>query len=164
MAFQKILTCLAALGLSCGTWVFIAGPGFPSSHGVQAPQLQPMGLAAPRHVGSYFPDQGSNPHPPALEGGLLTTRPPGKSLINKSLINLDKHVLNRSLNKRLDTALNETGSKASSGSKDNSAQSSTAGFLVSGHKARNCQVNLPKLGSDQMGLLDSQASSLKGPF
>ena len=85
-------------------------------------------------------------------------------MINKSLINLDKHVLNRSLNKRLDTALNETGSKASGGSKDNSAQSPTAGFLVSGHKARNCQVNLPKLGSDQKGLLDSQASSLKGPF
>ena len=32
-----------------------------------------------RHVGSEIPDQGLNPHPPALEGEVLTIGPPGKS-------------------------------------------------------------------------------------
>ena len=39
---------------------------------------------AARHVGSYLPDHGSNPpHPtlPALEGEILATGPPGKSLL-----------------------------------------------------------------------------------
>ena len=34
-----------------------------------------------RHVGSFLPDQGLNPHLPALEGEVLTTGPPGKSLL-----------------------------------------------------------------------------------
>ena len=33
-----------------------------------------------RHVGSWFPDQGSNLHLLHWEHGILTTRPPGKSL------------------------------------------------------------------------------------
>ena len=37
-----------------------------------------FGLAA-WHVGSYFPDQGSNPCPLQWTLGALTTRPPGKS-------------------------------------------------------------------------------------
>ena len=32
-----------------------------------------------RHVGSQFPDQGSNPCPLQWKGGVLTTGPPGKS-------------------------------------------------------------------------------------
>ena len=32
------------------------------------------------HVGSYFPNQGCNPHPLDWKGGVLTTGPPGKSL------------------------------------------------------------------------------------
>ena len=35
-------------------------------------------LVAPQHVGSYFPNQGSNPHPLHWKGGFLTTGPPGK--------------------------------------------------------------------------------------
>ena len=37
-------------------------------------------LVSPWFVGSQLPDQGLNPHSPALEGGLLTTGPLGKSL------------------------------------------------------------------------------------
>ena len=33
-----------------------------------------------RHVGSWFPDQGSNPHPVQWKCGVLTTGPRGKSL------------------------------------------------------------------------------------
>ena len=39
-----------------------------------------FGFLATRHMGSYLPDQGSNPNPPTLEGEVLTTGPPGKSL------------------------------------------------------------------------------------
>jgi len=35
---------------------------------------------ATRQVGSQFPDQEHEPTLPALQGELLTTRPPGKSL------------------------------------------------------------------------------------
>lgn len=35
-----------------------------------------MGLDAPRHEGSYFPD--GEPESSALEGGFLATGPPGK--------------------------------------------------------------------------------------
>ena len=38
-----------------------------------------FGFLAARHVGSYLHDQGLNPHPPALEGKVSTTGPPGKS-------------------------------------------------------------------------------------
>ena len=34
------------------------------------------------HVASYFPDQGSNPHPLQWKHGVLTTAPPGKSLLS----------------------------------------------------------------------------------
>ena len=33
------------------------------------------------HAGSWFPDQGSNPHPLPCKGGVLTTGPRGKSLV-----------------------------------------------------------------------------------
>ena len=36
---------------------------------------------AMRHVGSWFPDQGWDPAPPALEGEVLTARQSGKSLL-----------------------------------------------------------------------------------
>ena len=39
-----------------------------------------FGFLAMGHVGSWFPDRGSNPHPLALEGEVLTTGPPAKSL------------------------------------------------------------------------------------
>ena len=39
----------------------------------------PAGLVAPRHVGSQFPNQGSNPPPQLWECGFLTTGSPGKS-------------------------------------------------------------------------------------
>ena len=39
-----------------------------------------FGFLAMGHVGSWFPDQGSNPHPLALEGEVLPTGPPAKSL------------------------------------------------------------------------------------
>ena len=32
-----------------------------------------------QHGGPYFPDQGLNPHPPVLEGSVLTPGLPGKS-------------------------------------------------------------------------------------
>ena len=38
--------------------------------------MQHMGLDAPRHEGSYFPD--GEPESSALEGGFLATGPPGK--------------------------------------------------------------------------------------
>ena len=41
--------------------------------------LQGAGLVALQHVGSLFPALGIEPESPALEGGFLTTRPPGKS-------------------------------------------------------------------------------------
>ena len=46
-------------------WVFVAVRGLVSSCGVQVFSLQlwRTGLAVPRHVGSQFPDQGSNPRP-----------------------------------------------------------------------------------------------------
>ena len=47
-----------------------------SSCGEQAQQWQSTSLVALQHVGSLLPNQGSNP---ALEGGFLTTGPPGMS-------------------------------------------------------------------------------------
>ena len=47
-----------------------------SGCGEQAQQWQSTGLVALQHVGSLLPNQGSNP---ALEGGFLTTGPPGMS-------------------------------------------------------------------------------------
>ena len=43
------------------------------------------GLVAPRHVGSKFPKLGIEPASSALEGGFLTTGPPGKCLRMTSL-------------------------------------------------------------------------------
>ena len=62
-------------------WVLVVAHGLQRrglpSCGTRAPQC--TGVVALRHLGSQFPDQGSNPRPPALEGRLLTTGPPGKS-------------------------------------------------------------------------------------
>ena len=46
-------------------------------HGLQ--QLQRSGLVAPRHVGILVPPLGTEPTSVALQGGFLTTGPPGKS-------------------------------------------------------------------------------------
>ena len=54
---------MAALGLSCGTWIFVA-------------TFQLLVVAC----GVSFPDQGSNPGPLHWECRVLTTGPPGKSL------------------------------------------------------------------------------------
>ena len=40
-----------------------------------------FGFLASRHMGSYLSDQGIEPTPLALEGEVLTSEPPGKSLI-----------------------------------------------------------------------------------
>ena len=50
-----------------------------SSCGTRAPQLWCAGLVAPRHVGILVPQPGIEPVSPALEGGFLTTGPPGRS-------------------------------------------------------------------------------------
>ena len=60
-----------------------------SSCGLKAQQLQHMSLVALWPVGFQFPDQGMNLCPPALQGGLFTAGPPGKSqdlLFQKSII------------------------------------------------------------------------------
>ena len=44
-------------------------------------QLQCPGLVVPPHVGSQILDQGSDPHLLTLQGGFLTTGPPGKPCI-----------------------------------------------------------------------------------
>ena len=41
-----------------------------------------FGFGAASHVGSYLPNQGSNPASLALEGEVLTTGPPETSLLN----------------------------------------------------------------------------------
>ena len=50
-----------------------------SSYGLKSQYLQHIGLVALWPVGFHFPDQGMNPCPPALQGGLFTAGPPGKS-------------------------------------------------------------------------------------
>ena len=54
--FKTVFTDLAALGPSCGT-----GRAH-GRHGL-SPAAACGGLGAPQHVGSQFPDQGSNPCP-----------------------------------------------------------------------------------------------------
>ena len=61
---------IAALGLlsSCGVQVFSlqfwrVGSRVHGLHGTWTQQFWRVGLVAPRHVGSQFPDQGSNPRP-----------------------------------------------------------------------------------------------------
>ena len=57
---QNLILFLAALGLSCGTQdLSLQHAGsFVAAHG-----LLSSCLVALQHVGSYFPDQGSNPRP-----------------------------------------------------------------------------------------------------
>ena len=50
-----------------------------SLQGEQAQQLWCLGLIAPRHVGSQFPDQGLNLHPLHWKVDSFTTGPPEKS-------------------------------------------------------------------------------------
>ena len=47
-----------------------------------------MGLVAPKACGILIPQPGIEPVSPALEGGFLTTGPPGKSLHSNSCKNL----------------------------------------------------------------------------
>ena len=42
-------------------------------------------IHASRHLGSQFPNQGLNSHPPHWKHGVLTTGPPGKSRIRRDL-------------------------------------------------------------------------------
>lgn len=64
----------------------------------------------------------------------------------------------------MDTAPGSTGGSTSEERKDNSPQSSTAGFLVSGHQVENGRVGLPKVGSDQVRLLDPKVSGMMSHF
>ena len=41
-----------------------------------------FGILATRHVGSWFLDHGLNLNPSASNGDVLTTEPPGKSLLS----------------------------------------------------------------------------------
>ena len=41
-----------------------------------------FGILATKHVGSWFLDRGLNLNPSALNGEVLTTGPPGKSLLS----------------------------------------------------------------------------------
>ena len=59
---QCLFICLALSGLSCGTQDLSSGTRTPQLW-LQAQQLCCSGFVAPWHVGSQFPDQGSNPHP-----------------------------------------------------------------------------------------------------
>ena len=56
---------LAALDLPCGVWASL---------------VVALGLSCPSDVGILAPLPGMEPLPPALEGGFLTTGPPGKPL------------------------------------------------------------------------------------
>ena len=58
---------------------FVVACGLLSSCGVQA--LECTGLSCPMACGILFPRPGVNPASPALEGGFLTTGPPGKSCL-----------------------------------------------------------------------------------
>ena len=50
------------------------------SRGVWASLVVALGLSCPSDVGIFAPLPGMEPLPPALEGGFLTTGPPGKPL------------------------------------------------------------------------------------
>ena len=61
--------------------------------GMQAPECVGLvvvacGLSCPEACGILVPQAGIEPMSPALEGGFLTTGPPGKSLLYYNLINL----------------------------------------------------------------------------
>ena len=79
------ITCLAALGLSCGTqYGHCSMPDLPlqrvgglSSRGVGAQYFQLEGLVALWHVSS---PPGIRPVSPTLQGGFFTSGLPGKSL------------------------------------------------------------------------------------
>ena len=53
---------MVASGLAVACGIFVAGHRLLSSCGVWVQYLQLSCLVAPRHVGSSFPDQASNPH------------------------------------------------------------------------------------------------------
>ena len=85
---------MAALGLSCGTrglrcgaWAsLVAVLGLLSSCGTQAleregPVVVVHGLSCPVACGILVPRPGIEPLSPSLEGGFLTSGPPGKSLL-----------------------------------------------------------------------------------
>ena len=58
----RVGSVVVVLGLQSAWALQFAACGL-SSGGTQVQQLWRAGLVAPRHVGSQFPDQGSNPHP-----------------------------------------------------------------------------------------------------
>lgn len=94
---------------------------------------------------------------------LFTIQP---SPANRHIAGIDKHVLEETIKQRRDGYKPQPAQedRMSEGRKDNSPKSSTAGFLVSGHKVGNCRVGLPKVGSDQMRLLNPQASGMMSHF
>ena len=84
---------LAASGLSCGTrdlslqhaGSFVAACGLLSSCGEQATErtgsvVAARGISCPATCGIFVRQPGIESTSPALEGGFLTTGPPGKSL------------------------------------------------------------------------------------
>ena len=69
---------------ACG--LFVAACGLLSSCGTQAPEhvgsvVAACGLSCPTACGILVPQPGIEPASRALEGGFLTTGPPGKSLL-----------------------------------------------------------------------------------
>ena len=66
--------------------LFVAAHGLLFSCGTQAPEhmgsvVAARGLSCPAACGILVPRPGIKPASPALEGGFLTTGPPGKSQI-----------------------------------------------------------------------------------
>ena len=67
----KLFIYLTASGFHCSTWDI--------HWGKQASLAVVRGLSCPLACGILVPWPGMEPTPPALEGGLLTTGPPGQS-------------------------------------------------------------------------------------
>ena len=77
---------MPASGLSCGTRDLSLRCAGSSSCGVRAPKcvgsvVVVHGLSCPATAGIIVPRPGIEPESPALEGGFLTTGPPGKSQV-----------------------------------------------------------------------------------
>ena len=79
-----LLICLAASGLSSACRLFVAAHGLLSSCDTWAVEREGSvvvahGLSCPEACRILVPRPGIEPTFPALEGGFLTTGPPGKS-------------------------------------------------------------------------------------
>ena len=78
---STVYLLMAALGLSCSSQGLHCSIWDPLLWHKGFSLVVALGLSCPVACGILVPQPGIEPESPALEGGFLTTRPPGKSIV-----------------------------------------------------------------------------------